>query len=366
MLSKIGMKFTRDLLHHAGISKGELLDEGGRNITTGHHNQTVQRNKSKACFVSDDFIYIPLQFEEETRLIVQISETSNPHFTMEKALKLKKILEHSLSFVEINPRSLDPDLENEFLIELLLRDKLDDTEQMIERARVLNFDLKKARQLVFIDIRDFKTRTRGEQGRKKIREALVDLYELLQQSITTYDEYAFYLYDDKFVLLKETSEHLHEELKHISEQSMTALNLEMLFVVSEPCLEVEDYYMSFKKIHAFHQSYIKKETTQPLFEMKDYTVELLVLGLSEEAKSLFLHAKKEKILHVKQQNPDLLATFKVFFKSDLNTKVAAEKMYVHANTIYYRMQKLSESLEMAVFTPTDAQILYMALLLMDL
>lgn len=359
MLSKLGVRFAKDLLTNLGIVNAEIIDAQ----STNHTNKRMRHKVAGTYYQTADSIYIPIHLEQNREVLTQIPLKDNPKFQMDEGLNLKKVLEDSLKYVEMNQRTLDLDLENEFLIELVLRNKLEDKEQIIERANSLNFNLNKARHLIFIDIRNFKNRSREKQQERKIRDSLINLHQLLQQNIATYDEYAFYLYDDKFILLKEETENLHEELEQLNELSLKTLNLRLLFIVSEPCLEAEDYYMSFKKIHAFHRSYISKETIQPIFDIDDYAIELLLLGVSEEAREIFLHGKIKKLLELQKEQPDLIATFKVFYKCNLKTKETADVMYVHANTIYYRMQKLSEYIDLDVFLLTDAQRLYMALLL---
>lgn len=367
MVSKLSMKFTREFIDKAGLKNVEWFDASGKNMTTGIKNDYLRERKITACQENGHCMYIPIQLTHEENAYLAVPLKENPTFSVDSGEKFRKTLEHSLSYVELNRSFSNPDLENDFLIDLILRDKLKNKEQIIERARIIHFDLEIERQLIFIDIRNFKTQTRNTQNQDKIQESLARVYQLLQQSLATYNEYAIHLYDDKFMLLKEKAEkeEIHQLLTELRERSIQELNLNLLFIVSEPCSGTDDYFISFKKIHAFHQSYIKKKTTQYIFDIKDYEIELLLLGMSEETKALFMHSKTNILESVNKKHADFIETFKLFFKYNLNTKETADVLFLHSNTIYYRIKKLSDLLDMDLFKPNDALALYIALQLMN-
>lgn len=363
MRSKLSAKFAKEFIDKVGLKHIEWFDEKGRNRTTGMKNAYLKEKRVNVCLEKDSCVYIPIQLGSEEVVYLVVPLKKNPSFDVESGETLRATLEHSLSYVVLNRSFSNPDLENDFLIDLVLRDKLQNKEQINERARLIHFDLNIERCLVFIDIRNFKSRTRNTQNKDKIQQSLKRIYQLLQESLETYNEYAFHLYDDKFVLLKEQSNKasFHEFLTELRERSIQELNLNLLFMISEPCLSTDDYFISFKKIHTFHQSYVKRETTQFIFEMKDYEIELLLLGMSEEAKGLFMHSKTNKLEWVNSKHADFIETFNLFFKCNLNTNDTADALYLHSNTIYYRIKKLSNLLEMDLFKPNDALRLYIAL-----
>lgn len=361
MLSKLSKKFTKEFIDKSGLLNVQLLNVQSRNTVTEPEHPYLINEEREVCQKIGNDLYIPLCQDNQLYAYLKVPLSENSSFTVNKAEKLKDTLEHSLAYVELNRGFLHLDLENEFLIDLILRDKMKNQEQITERARIVHYDLEIERHLVFIDIRDFKKRTRERQNQNQIQEALKNLYQLLQKNIETYNEYAIHLYDDKFVLLKENRQDLHSFLNELRERTLRELHLNLLFIVSEPCVTTEDYYIAFKKMHTFHQAYIRKETTQSIFDIKNYEVELLLLGISPEAKELFLYSKVDILKSVSQRHLDFIKTFKVFFKCNLNTKAAASELYLHSNTIYYRIKKLSELLDMDLFKPNDALSLYISL-----
>ncbi|TDF92520.1 PucR family transcriptional regulator [Paenibacillus piri] len=49
---------------------------------------------------------------------------------------------------------------------------------------------------------------------------------------------------------------------------------------------------------------------------------------------------------IQHLNPEMEETLEVFLESNLNTKEAADKLHLHRNTLLYRLEKLSETIEL--------------------
>lgn len=361
MLSELSLQYIKAVLLEFHIPEALFYDETGRNIYSRKNNSWLVEHLPKKMSKNRGNFYLPIYYEKKLVLYIEIANLESKITDQAVIQNLKNVIELSLKYIEKNPKKFNPNLENEFLIDLIVRDHLGAMEQLTEQAEIVNFNLDKERILIFIDIRNFKKITREEKDSEEIQENLVNVYQLLQQSLETYNEYAIYLYDDKFILLKENKPQLKENLEKLRQQIINQLDLNVLFIIGQTCQSIEDYHLTFKKIHAFHQTQIRKDTTQNLFKIEDFEIELLLLGISEEAQELFLRSKIQELENLKSKHLEFIETFRVFYKHNLNTKKTAEAMYLHQNTIYYRIKRMSELLDLNLFQTVDATHVFLAL-----
>ncbi|MGE5422450.1 MAG: PucR family transcriptional regulator [Ignavibacteriales bacterium] len=71
------------------------------------------------------------------------------------------------------------------------------------------------------------------------------------------------------------------------------------------------------------------------------------------------------IEHDKTNNGELMATLRLLMDNNGNTKLTAERLFIHINTLYYRMNKIEELLEMNISQMDNRVNLYTAIKVWD-
>jgi DNA-binding PucR family transcriptional regulator len=66
-----------------------------------------------------------------------------------------------------------------------------------------------------------------------------------------------------------------------------------------------------------------------------------------------------------RKDPELLETMKVFLENNSNTSLAAKKLYIHRNTLQYRLEKFTELTGINVKTFNSAVTIYLACLMAE-
>lgn len=93
-------------------------------------------------------------------------------------------------------------------------------------------------------------------------------------------------------------------------------------------------------------------------------LEKLLYSVSDSEKSRFLDQVMKGFDHV--LDPEMLMTLELFFSLDCNVSETAKKLYIHRNTLLYRLDKFKQETGRDVRTFQDAVLVKIALLLYKL
>lgn len=72
-----------------------------------------------------------------------------------------------------------------------------------------------------------------------------------------------------------------------------------------------------------------------------------------------------EILEIFQQDPELFSTLKIFLENNLNASLTAKKLYIHRNTLQYRIDKFTEKTGLSLKDFYGAFTVFLACLLFD-
>jgi len=104
------------------------------------------------------------------------------------------------------------------------------------------------------------------------------------------------------------------------------------------------------------------DSTSPLF-YADLGLYRLILGLRDQAevKQFYGEMLGRLLAYDRQHNTDLVATLRAYFEQNANASETARKLYVHRNTLNYRLQRISEISGLDLGSPDTRLALQVAL-----
>lgn len=117
-------------------------------------------------------------------------------------------------------------------------------------------------------------------------------------------------------------------------------------------------------VHELPKSFEQAKTTARMSELfgakgdvrsfKDYALVKILGDLSEteiaKYKEMLTDEKSAEVF----EDEDMVGTAEIFFENDLNVKKTAEKMYVHRNTLNYRLEKIKRATGLDIRRFSDA------------
>lgn len=100
-----------------------------------------------------------------------------------------------------------------------------------------------------------------------------------------------------------------------------------------------------------------------LFFYDDYMIYHLLCEIGDHPALLKIYRNTVKRLidHDNKYNSELLHTVKVFIDNDFNINQAAEKLFIHRNTLYKRIEKINTILDFDINKSENRLLLQIAL-----
>lgn len=252
-------------------------------------------------------------------------------------------------------------------IKSLLNDKLDNKEKLTKAIKGIN-DFRLNINSKFICIA-FVQEKKGP-SLYAIKEKL---YNTLLLGISK-DEAIFGIIDDNtLVIIKDVVSYkndvvynVRKEINELLEKIRNALN-DVLFkvgigdVVDDICFIKRSYYEALKAIEIGKYIYSKKNVVS--FE------ELGPFGLFRledlQRKSFGGTFKSIAPIFEESNSEELLSTLKVYLESESNCNIAAQKLFIHSNTVRYRIAKIQELCNIDLEDPIERLKMEIALSFID-
>ena len=257
---------------------------------------------------------------------------------------------------------LEKQARENFIQDLLSGRIGSDTDLFITRGQIIGYDILIPRVALIIDIYQFeKTAQKSFQTFKGLKEGEIYLQRLKNDVLKTLQgifinlpqEIVSYIGGDKFVVLKTVN---LKDLAKISRKKM--------FVIGEKIKNVISQKMKFKVtigigeyhegILGLHKSF--REATQALdvgtklqgaggiYHINDLGIGRLLAEVRENTQQEIIKKTfySTKDVRGKKMNETLLDTLKSFFDNNLSILKTAQTIYVHRNTLLYRLRRVKE------------------------
>lgn len=119
-------------------------------------------------------------------------------------------------------------------------------------------------------------------------------------------------------------------------------------------IDVQHYYKNITEAANIAFAYSKKTVLT--------YVDAIPFILLNQASSTFRSEITSYILREMSEDEDMLKTIEVFFECNLNVTVAAKKMYMHRNSLQYRLDKFMEKTGINIQQFDQALTVYLALI----
>jgi carbohydrate diacid regulator len=248
-----------------------------------------------------------------------------------------------------------------FIKEILNHPNIGHEEEKIleSRAKLIGFDIKKQRSLIVADIRGFNDFILSKNLKEiDIQELKENIVEFIKSKLN-HDEIVFNFNEDRFVIIL-YSKNPMSFCKELQEGIKKRFNLSCIIGIGPGCKDIKDYHTSFKIANELID--IGRKIDKDVLDFKDHKIELLIHNLSIDS-ALFFEEYKD-ILNSK--NKDIIDTIKVYFESGMNINLASKKLFIHRNTLTYRLNKIKEEFNVHITNPYVCMKVYISILINQL
>ncbi|WP_026583955.1 PucR family transcriptional regulator [Bacillus sp. J33] len=163
------------------------------------------------------------------------------------------------------------------------------------------------------------------------------------------------------VIIEEFTEPLTEEdFRAISNALESDFFVKTAFYIGTPNTLGDDFPIQFKEEkHFFEQAY------SLLPSERVFSFEKTLPSLMTASLDTFLKRSLLSRLSLLKEDPELLNTIKVFLQHSSNVSLTAKKLYIHRNTLQYRLDKFTEKTGIQLKDFNSAVTVYLACLLYE-
>ncbi len=240
-------------------------------------------------------------------------------------------------------------LENErYLIDLLVND-LENTNAILKKAEALHIDLEDTKRIVIIKLEEKKYKY--QNMRKLIFDSIKRRLKSNELIVNYHGDFILLLNESKF-----------DDLKMIKQYITKKYGVDLIVGYGENFSSLADFSINYQKVLRIVTLSFKLNNFE-IVTLNDFDLELILLNLDESIKTTYLGKVFGKVDEntLEQWSKMLL----VFAKNNGSINLTSDELFIHKNTLQYRLKKVKEITGYDPRKLRDFTILYLATLLLN-
>lgn len=238
----------------------------------------------------------------------------------------------------------------------------DELRMLENRALLSKFDLKKKRILIVADIENFGDFiARNDLTEIQIQALKQNVIDLISVNGDPDDAF-FNLNEDRFMILISAEEDIESFCSNKHDRIFNRLGINLIFAEGGSCTNIKDYHHTYVKALSFLDIAIKLKNIYHISE-KHFDMYFLVHEIPDKIRKDYIKRFGGILSDSKDK---LIETVKVFFESGMNSKETATKLFIHKNTLIYRLNKVMDQYGIDPFNPYQCMKLYLAVIMKEI
>lgn len=299
-------------------------------------------------------ICLPIKIDEE--IIGTVGITGNPAEVSKYGYLVQKLAE-----LFVREKSLrESSFLRESAISNLVAQVIDKNNQkcnksyILSQAKSLNYDLDRPKIAIIVDILHFEKIIDDIQSLISEYKNSEIKIQLLKASVLRYLRDSFEKTDlitnytsDKFLILMDTNKMSEIELVNyinykydLFKSKITDLNISALFGVGAKANDINDLYDSIESAWKALRIGKRMRPDETIYNIKDFMLEETLISLDAEQAMKYINNTIGKLYNSPHWTPDMDLTLKECLSNPLETSKIAEKLSIHKNSLYYRIDKI--------------------------
>lgn len=339
---------SRDILEW--LQGGELLFITGAGIKDDTSILVDLVEKSAAKKLAGMIIFIGPYITKIPKKVLQLADRLNfPLFELPWEVPLVEATRDICSSITMK-QVAEESLQN--LAESILFSEFESAENLIDRADFYSFDLTKPCCVLIVDIDSFALllKEKDLKDEKKVMELKSNFHQLVHGLLAKNKRKYLYLLrcDSIILLLNQQGENL-EKTKRLADQIREEIKqklkgLTVSIGIGNTYQEIKDLRKSLKEAEQV-LSMLKATNNKDITSFYKSLGVYRLLGKIQDRQELedFCGESIGSLLEYdKVYKTNLLVTLETFLRENCNSVRAAQALYIHRNTLKYRLQKIEE------------------------
>ncbi|MHB1393810.1 MAG: CdaR family transcriptional regulator [Clostridia bacterium] len=357
--------------------KGIIIASGDeRRIGTFHEAAKIVVESNSEIIVDNNNMFkgckkgVNLPIYHDKRILGVIGITGEPADVKGYGIIVKELVELMIQEDERKKTEMfQAKALMNFANELIKEQDKQNLEMLRLRSHLIDFDLKTKRAIIVADICNFSKVIENCSNEQEImvQQLKQGIIDNVTNILNRQHDLIFNLSEDRFIIFKCFDTDILSFCRKVEESLKANLGLQMYIGIGSSCADIRDYYKSYMLSNRVVNIGRKLDPDKLIYSSEDYRIQLLLQSVKEEQKEEYteyfyklFNNKSDK--HIKE----LLDTARTYFEKGMNIKATAEAMFVHRNTVLYRINKLKEQYGQDITEPYTCMLLYIGMNLTDL
>jgi len=252
-------------------------------------------------------------------------------------------------------------------------------EEVIKRGKLYNWVFDDSIAVLIVDIDDFKknyTQLDIEESENSLKDLKKEIFTIAKQTMNKYfNDLIFTNLSDKIIFLKKFNDFKKEynfKIEEVADQIRKNVKNKVDFTVTVGIGEYKGDVFSIKESYEEAKEAIKisrvisKDNSTSSYQ-KLGAYRLLDCFYDSEKAEKFLNSYLGNLIDYEKENDiNLIKSLKALIQNDWNMKKAAKKLYIHYNTMKYRMKKVEDILNIDLSKSEDRFNLNLSLKLLEI
>lgn len=349
--------------------KGIIIASGDRRrIGTFHEAAKIAVESKREIIVDNDNMFkgcrkgVNLPIYNENRILGVIGITGEPSEIKGYGIIVKELVELMIQEDERRKTEMfQAKALMNFANELIKEQDKQNLEMLSLRSRLIDFDLRIKRTIIVADICNFSKAVEGcgndqEITVQKLKQGIIDS---ISSILNLKNDLIFNLSEDRFIIFKCFDGDVSLFCQSVEKTLKGNLGLQMYIGIGSLCNDIEDYYKSYMLANRVVNIGRKIDPKKLIYNADDYKLQLLLQSISEERKKEYMDSFGELLINKSKNNvSEMLNTARVYFEKGMNVKATAESMFIHRNTVLYRINKFKQQYGLDITDPYICMLLY--------
>ncbi|MDO5100939.1 MAG: sugar diacid recognition domain-containing protein [Eubacteriales bacterium] len=293
----------------------------------------------------------PLELDGEIVGVVGITGSYDEVINQGRLLqKMTEILlqEHRRSYHQL----MDKRIKNAFMEEWLIRTGYVNDKDLEERGQAIKIDINRPRRILIASVDELDSYKETQEGQSKIQKMENRIGEFLKNregAICFRDAMRQVILVDR-VSTEELIRLAQEMASYVCEKEKLELNIG---------IDGADTNMRRAYLQAHRAWRMASDERKPVVCYENLNLELLLSVVPTQTKEEYM----EKIFKgcTEAERKAYIAILHIYFKEDGSIQKTADAMYIHKNTLQYRLNKIKEVTGYDVRKPSESVPLYIAM-----
>lgn len=328
--------------------------------------RTYLKTQSKNSFQNDYYYIHPIKMDAFLTFYLILKKQNNDTFPLSSLMleQASVVLSHTI-YKNLKLVEETMNTKKSFFVRLLNKDQrfMDKTTDWFEYGKEFNLIQSDYYRIGFCEFfTDQPSFTNPET--EKLR--LLLIYKWVENLTTQFEENIILFPTDtpnRFgILFQSDKDSIEEKLVKINDAFQKSSLFRFQFYLGNPVFSVHDIHYSYKEALEAAQSTERLKENPLILYYETKKIQDLIHYIPEHVRRHFALATLKELAYPEEESvKELRHTLKVFLESQSEIKLSSERLFIHRNTVKYRIAKCKELLNTTLENPNDVLNLRVAL-----